>query len=486
MKKLIQIAIAIFALFYLGLYVVVALQRMFYPYEIEWMEGGMVLETLRVLTGQSLYVAPSVDYEPFCYAPLYFYISAVFTYILGPGFLPLRLVSFLASLACFYYIAQIVRTQTASRLYGLVGAGLFAAMFAVCGTWFDIGRVDSLYLAFYLAALRYFQSTTPRHHIVAGVLLSLAFLTKQSALLLAIPLIGYSFLTQRGWARFYSAITFGIIAAGATALLILRSNGWYYVYAFLIHSQHPALTSMLGRFWTDDIIAPMGYLLGLTALLPLLLLVQRQWRAAFFFAVFAFSAIAVSWFGRIHTGGYLNAIFPAAAALAISAPIFLAQITIILELQPPFTRRFLTLVLQILLVIQFAKLYYEPRHCIPTKEAKQATADFIATIHNMPGQVLMPYHPYYLVLAGKNPCWQVFASGLCISELRDLKKRCSPASITPSPARPITPLSWIPHPSTTASRMPLPPSKIIAMPAMSPKTFCQSPDSAFGPTPFIS
>ena len=45
--------------------------RIPYPYDLEWMEGGMLLHAARIAEGQPLYVTPSIDFIPFIYTPLY-------------------------------------------------------------------------------------------------------------------------------------------------------------------------------------------------------------------------------------------------------------------------------------------------------------------------------------------------------------------------------------------------------------------------------
>src|SRR5437899_11890330 len=86
------------ALAYPLAYVTIALTRMRFPFELEWMEGGVLDHVRRILAGQPLYVAPSLRFTPFIYPPLYFELGAVVCRVLGPGFAQLRLLSFLASL----------------------------------------------------------------------------------------------------------------------------------------------------------------------------------------------------------------------------------------------------------------------------------------------------------------------------------------------------------------------------------------------------
>ena len=58
------------------LYLWIALHRLDYPYELDWMEGGSVGNVGRVLAGHSLYVAPSLKFVGWTYPPLYWLACA--------------------------------------------------------------------------------------------------------------------------------------------------------------------------------------------------------------------------------------------------------------------------------------------------------------------------------------------------------------------------------------------------------------------------
>ena len=55
-----RIVVALSALF-VGLFLWAAVKRMLYPFEVEWIESGMLVSVLRILHGQGLYVAPTLD-----------------------------------------------------------------------------------------------------------------------------------------------------------------------------------------------------------------------------------------------------------------------------------------------------------------------------------------------------------------------------------------------------------------------------------------
>ena len=55
---------AIGGVFLLQLFVRQFLLRVGYPFDLEWMEGGMLLHADRVLKGEGIYVPPSFEFIP--------------------------------------------------------------------------------------------------------------------------------------------------------------------------------------------------------------------------------------------------------------------------------------------------------------------------------------------------------------------------------------------------------------------------------------
>src|ERR1700760_1600007 len=178
-----QLAAALAGLVAIGAYLFVALSRLDYPFPLEWLEGNSLVEVHRILAGQPLYPAPTVGHVPDGYSPLYFAVSAAVARVAGVSYLSLRLVSLVSSLACFAVLARLVQRETRSAAAGTAAAGVFAATYFASGTWFDVARVDSLFLALSVGGLyaaRHMRGTGGA--IVAGVLLAAAALTKQTGL----------------------------------------------------------------------------------------------------------------------------------------------------------------------------------------------------------------------------------------------------------------------------------------------------------------
>ena len=271
----------------------------------------------RILAGQSLYPAPSVGYVPDGYPPLYFYLSAVVARVLGASYLALRLVSLASSLACFALLARLVQRETGSIAAGTGAAGVFAATYFGAGDWFDIGRVDSLFLALSIGglyAVRRMRGTPGA--IVAGILLAAAALTKQTGLaeLVAVPavlLLG----PRRGLAR-VTALTAVAVLGVSTLMLRLTSGGWYTYYVFRQMSGHSLTASNFGWFWTA-----LATALGLAACAALIGVrrVPRELLAGC-------AALAVEAYATlVHSGGAINDVLPAYLAVALLAGLALGN-----------------------------------------------------------------------------------------------------------------------------------------------------------------
>jgi hypothetical protein len=380
---------------YLLTFLAVALSRASYPFELEWMEGGTLQEVRRVLSGQPLYVAPTPEYVPFIYTPLYFSLGAVCS-AFGGAFLPLRLLSLASALGCFVLIFLWIRKDTGKAALALLSAGLFAACYRPSGFWFDLARVDSLFLFLTLAGLACLAAA-PRPALAAAAALCLAaaFQTKQTALPIVACMLPYVLARGRAYAAtFLSVAALGI---GGTAWLIDGGAGWYSYYVFRLPAGHPRLPGMLIGYWTRDLLAvfPVPLMLGAFALL------RAPRRQAGLLPLFLFrlcataGMIGAAWMSRLHDGGWNNVLMPAYAWLALLAGWGLA------ELRFPVGPR--GALIGLALLVQFAWLRYHPFEQIPQAADAAAGAEVMRRIAAMPGEVYVPDHGYLAARAGKNP-----------------------------------------------------------------------------------
>src|SRR5262244_1076103 len=97
-ERVLWIALALLAAAHLVLFLYVVGRRLVYPFDLEWMEGGMLLHAKRIAQGQPIYGPPSIDFVPYLYTPLYPAVVAILGKLFGIGYALGRFVS-LASLA---------------------------------------------------------------------------------------------------------------------------------------------------------------------------------------------------------------------------------------------------------------------------------------------------------------------------------------------------------------------------------------------------
>jgi hypothetical protein len=381
-------------------YLWVALHRVGYPYELDWMEGGSVELTARVAAGHSIYATPSLGFVGWTYPPLYYWITAAVAKLIGAGFLPLRLVSLTASLVSMATLAWIVIRETGNRIAGLVAAGLFAATFRISGAWFDTGRVDSLFLALTLLTVGWGRwARGVPGGVALGMLAFLACFTKQTALLALLPALVLIAVTRRRVGIPALLTLLGLVVA-STAVLDVATQGWYRYYVFSELAHQPWARQVWLGFWRDDIVQRQWPLL----ILLLAGAVTLTWHARrppalsappMYYAAAAAGLIVSAWISRLHTGGYANVLMPAYAAIAL-----LAGLTYAALIDGRHGRVALPL-LGVTLGVQLGLLVYPISAQIPTAADRAAGAQLIARLRALPGPVIVIRHPWYTTLAGK-------------------------------------------------------------------------------------
>lgn len=389
------------AISYFIVFIIVALCRIRYPFELEWLEGGALDQVRRILSGQKLYVAPSLEFVPFIYTPLYFYLSAAVSKVSGIGFTPLRLVSLAASLSCFLIIFLIVKRETGDTFAGILASCLFAATFRISGAWFDIARVDSLFLVLLLAALYEVKfKDSSKSCIAAGILISFSFLTKQIALLTSLPIMIYCLLV--GKRRFlYLLGTVAVIIGASTFLLDYFHNGWYNYYVFHLPRQHGILRSAFFYFWSYD-LRPISIAMALSILYLFIQFWYKAKKNYLFYFLSAAGMIGGAWLSRLHSGSYDNVLLPACAIISVLFGLAVHSIFQLVQAAPANSRSIMEIYVYLVCIIQFACLIYNPFDQIPSQWDLEAGKKFITQITQIKGDVFIPYHPYLATLANKS------------------------------------------------------------------------------------
>jgi hypothetical protein len=385
-----------------------------FPLDLEWMEGGMLLHAQRLAAGQTVYVEPSLDFIPFFYTPLYPALLALLSKAVGLGYFMGRLVS-LGSLAAALglLVAGAVgqgaafggRGRALGAAAGLAGAGVVVGGFVFSGTFYDLVRADALLLALEALALFVaYRGTTWRSAAVAGAAIALAFFTKQTASVVGVA-IGLGLLAT----NLRRGLVYGLVAAPLLGLglwfLNATSDGWFWTYIFKGHQNHefywarafretPLVLGRHGAFTFGALaLAAVGLALGGRLQRRDLLLgaaavggvvaacvgFGTQWAVenAYIPAVY-FPAFAAALLGaRLLAHGAHSARVGAAATAALAVAALGGQA---LADGRPDGRRF-----------------------APGPADRAAARVFLERLRALPGDLFVPFHPYYAVLVGKRP-----------------------------------------------------------------------------------
>ncbi len=401
------------------LYFLLVALRIGYPFELEIFEGMTADHVDRILQGLPIYTAPSLDFVPNIYPPLFYYLAAGLAWIFGVNLWVLRLVSVTASIGCLVLLFLYVRRETGSRFCGFLSAGFYAATYGVCSAWFDVARVDSLYLFFLLSgfyALRF--QATPRGGVLAGVLLALAFFTKQTTLSAALPVLGAVTLArprQAGWCL----VPLFLLAAGGSFLLDrLHPGGWYRAYVLEHLSQHALQPNRGHVYWVRHIARHMP-LISLAALVALWkgFPDRTHWRERLFLPALAVGLVATAWIGWWSVNGAENALMPDCALFALLTGILFHQA--MKRTSSPSLQAGICL----LVLAQFALVAYDPRERVPSRADREAGEALIERLKQIDGDVWIASHGHLGRMAGKP------IHGLYFDPLLDV----APWGMTPSP-----------------------------------------------------
>jgi hypothetical protein len=247
------LAIALPALYQIGLLIQAIAGRVGYPYDLEWMEGGMLHHALRIRHGDGIYVAPNVDFIPYLYTPLYPTLLALFSGLVGGPFGPSYLLGRVISIAGLVGIAAIAFASFAParehRLQAAVGAvlglGLFAACYPYVEGWYDVVRADTFFLFMVTAGIAGLPAWALRDDGIVGhgkvaagaALMALAFFCKQTGIFYVA--LGGAIVVVLNWRRAptYAAMA-GLIGLGGSWVLDRSTHGWFWTYVSEIHRAH--------------------------------------------------------------------------------------------------------------------------------------------------------------------------------------------------------------------------------------------------------
>lgn len=235
---------------YAVLTVQLCLQALTIPYQIDYGEGLVLYQALRLARGQSIY--KSIDEFPYVfsnYPPLFQAILSPFVAVLGPSFSAGRLLVLLATLALAVCAYVMVRRAGAGRLAGACAALLFLASPYVYH-FAPLLRIDLPALLLSVIGILLLWSALPAQGAasaprlaLSALFLVLALYTKQS--FIAAPLAaGVFLLLTRPSLALRFAVT--LLILGLSPFLILQAlTAGEFAFGLLTANVNPFKLSLL-------------------------------------------------------------------------------------------------------------------------------------------------------------------------------------------------------------------------------------------------
>ncbi len=392
-------------LFFQCVYVISS--RIFYPYEMEWIEGGILQGVLRIVDGQPLYDAPSADYVPSLYAPLYFYVSSLSVLIFGSGLPALRIVSFCAALLTACMVSASVWQLTRSRLSALLAFLCWGALYRFSGNWYDLARVDSLWACFLVAAITalvFFSVQRRRFFLFMAVFaLLLAIFSKQTTLIL----LPFFLVAVWCWAGFTEALKFGILLTllvlAVAGVLQWHTGGYFYFYTMQMAGAHRFNPGIPFNFLYGDLL--LGIPVYLLFSVAFVISNFTSWRGVVAWSCLLSGFLLMSLVSRWYSGGFVNVLMPFHQLIIImSVSGFYFSLNKLINIYSVNFRYCAIIFSSVFFAFNILIGWFNPAHQIPTSEDRACGDFLVGRLSGVSGDVCISRHGYLSFLAGKSFC----------------------------------------------------------------------------------
>ena len=436
-----------------------------HPYDLEWMEGGMLVHSWRLLNDKPTHGAPTVDWIPYLYPTGY---ASVVAFIARASELSLSLgrsISLVGTLMAALAMPYITRGAKRGVLPGFVAGVVFLSCFPFSGAFYDLVRLDGLMVGLFAWSIA-LTLDGRRGTVEAGaLLLCTAFLVKHNIALIGFPLAA-ALWHRDGWRE---ALRFAVWAAipalCMTLYLEFQTGGTYLTWlldvpashAWAPHRMFPGIGrdyghalpfagiaaiavfhTRLGRWWPAAVVAVVAA--GVTAfglewdgglpdrplltlwsgfvmvylglILGLALLTRRiaspSWRVTLGVGL-AGTVLLMTLVMRGHVGGFVNVNMPGHWIVAMAAGIALGR-----PLSAIRTGKGVGMALVaanlILAQLVWGAAWTDHEKLTPTEEDVVIGDSVVAELRGLPEPVLSPFNPWLLVLAGhEEPGWHLIA-----------------------------------------------------------------------------
>lgn len=397
LQKLLTVLLLFASFSFTALFLYTISLRVPYPYELEWMEGGLLTQSLWLMKGNQLYVAPTIDFIPYLYTPLFTWLSTAVMYVLGVGFWQLRLVSVFSSIGCAVLVYLFVKRRSDNTNASLIAAGLFLAGYGATGFYYDVIRVDNLLmfiagLGFYFA---YISDKKP-YVVISALFLSLSFLTKQTGLFYMAG-VGFYYLVKKDNFLLFcmSCVLFVVVPV---IYLHYSTQGWFTFYTYDIIKTYSFMPGFVTGLFIPDLINKFPVLTILSV--GYFICLARKgggWRELFsLLNICIATGIVASFLMRNKEGGVANSYIPMLFVEAILAGVIIGSPDLVKSTK-------IKVLVMGLLLAQFYLFKYNPQYYVPSQADLDTGRGVMKYIESQDDSLWVVDHAYYPVMTGHRP-----------------------------------------------------------------------------------
>lgn len=213
--------------------------RFSYPYDLEWMEGGVLAHAWRAAHGKTIYPDPGPEFLPMVYTPGYYWLVGALSWVFGLSAPLGRAVSVFGTLAACVALVWGGAHYSRRGPLGLLGVAVYLGAYEHSGAFYDLVRPDALAVGLLSWALVLTPSSDRRHRDAAAVLLFLAFTVKHNVAAFGVPL-ALGLWVQHGLG---AVLRFTLISATPallfTGVMQLTTHGNFLHYVLDVPASHP-------------------------------------------------------------------------------------------------------------------------------------------------------------------------------------------------------------------------------------------------------
>lgn len=370
----------------LGVLAVLFVNHIRFPLFLDLMEGVVFQHFQRAASFQPIYVQPTPEYVPLAYNALYYVVAVPFSWVFGESLSTLRLVSILASCGIGAVIYVVLKKETGSRWWALIGTGLFAASYSAMDAYLDTAHSDSCFVFCSLAGTALIARRIGLVPRLLGLLLLIAsFWFKQHGAFFAIG--GVAYLTwDEGWRKSWPYWLLAV-ALGPVSYLVLAPTVFGSYYHFFTYQVPSQWSSFSGRAMLRFVgfFGLTYFWLGLASASWIFSSLRKGLRQVSIWHVQLFAAFCTGFLGSLDPGASYNVFIPLATWIILTGIWGFNRISS--ESASDWVR---DLGVPAMLIGSFALVAYNPLQLMMPRAADAAYVDFIEYLETLDGTVYAP------------------------------------------------------------------------------------------------